>query len=157
MKTASGTGLVLVRFEAGEDVFAGLLMVFDDLRADAASVSGMVGSLQRVEYATAVCDPRGRPGYSRSVIRNGPIEIGSAQGQLGRNQAGRPELHLHGVFFTDVGTVFGGHVVEAEVLVTVEVALIPDRDVGWSRDYVQVEGSDPLPVLQPINTEGNAL
>ena len=155
MKTAAGTGLVLVRFEAGEDIVAGLLMAFDQLSADAASVTGMVGSLQRVEYATAVCDTRGRPGYSPSVVRNGPIEIGSAQGQLGRDSAGQPELHLHGVFVTSDGAVFGGHVIAANVLVTVEVALIPDRDVGWSRDYVRVKGSDPLPVLQPINTEGN--
>lgn len=65
MRTASGTGLILVRFETGEDIAAGLLVAFDQWGTEAASVTGMVGSLQRIKYSTAVCDQHGRPGRLR--------------------------------------------------------------------------------------------
>lgn len=154
MKVAVGAELVLVRLEPAEELCRSLLEAFAGLGAPAATVTGMVGSVRRLVYTTATC-AAGNPAYGPPRTATGPIEIGAAQGQLGREPDGDSQLHLHGVFAAEDGSTFGGHVLEAEVLITVELALLLSHGVGWRREYVRIRGSDPLPVLEPHLLAGN--
>jgi len=150
VRSAAGDRLLLVRFEPGDDVCGGLREAFATTEATAAVVTAVVGSVRHVRYLMAALDLDGRPSYSAEQTRSGAIEIGAAQGHLASSRDNvQAELHLHGLFVDDHGRAFGGHVLQADVLVTVEVALLLSYNLGWIRDHVVVEGSDPLPVLHP--------
>lgn len=150
--TASGStspGLTLLRLGPGEDVLAGLLDHLTASGASCAVVTAGIGSVEHARIAVAVQRPDGAVAYSDPAQVDGPTEVASLQGHLGREEDGSPTLHLHAVLARDDGEVIAGHVFALRVLVTFEIALLSSHTTGWRRSrQTQADGSD-LPILLP--------
>lgn len=141
--------VTLVRLGPGQDVLVALLDHLAGSGAPGAVVAAGIGSVEHAGIAVAVQRPNGAVAYSDVLEIDGPTEVASMQGHLGREDDGSPTLHLHAVLARDDGSVVAGHVVALRVLVTFEIALISSQAVGWRRSHAsQVDGS-ALPILLP--------
>jgi len=151
MDVEVGSSSALVHLEPGEVLHEGLVAAFEATGRRLPVVATCLGSLNFVDYGLAACDENGIVGPGIRFTRvNDAIEIGSMQGHIGVDALDNVSPHIHGVMFGREGECFGGHIFEARVLITIELTLIGEADVGWQRVHEPVLGSPPLPLLKPI-------
>jgi predicted DNA-binding protein with PD1-like motif len=146
---STAPGLTLLRLGPGEDILAALLDHLTASGGAGAVVTAGIGSVEHARIAVAVQRPDGTVAYSDQIELDGPTEVASLQGHLGREDDGSPTLHLHAALARDDGSVVAGHVFALRVLVTFEIALLSSHTTGWGRSrQPQADGSD-LPILLP--------
>ncbi len=151
MDVEVGSSSALVHLEPGEVLHEALCQVFEATGRRFPIVATCIGSLCYLDYGLAACDDKGIVGPGLRFTRvDDAIEIGGIQGHIGVDASQKPSPHLHGVMFGREGECFGGHIFEARVLITVEMALIGETDIGWQRVHEPVLGSPPLPLLKPV-------
>lgn len=146
---AQSPGLVLAALGPGEGLGEQLRRLLDVYEADAAVVATAIGSLDQLAFTTAQLGPGGSASYAAPTRLNGALEIAALQGNLGRNEDGLPELHLHGTFVCSDGSVVAGHFIEGRVLVTVEIGLLLGAGVRWLRTRCATANGATLPIFDP--------
>lgn len=135
--TSETVRTISVKLGADEDVPTALVETVEAERAPGAAVASAAGSLAALVYVLVEIGPDGRPAYSEPRRHDGTIELLALGGHIGRDDRGRPGFHLHGAFGLPSGKVVGGHLLEARVLVTLEVTLV----VGSAWNVVPWQGS----------------
>lgn len=149
MDIVVGSGAVLVHLGPDEVLHEAVLEAYERSGRAFPVVASCIGSLSYLDYGVAACVD-GIPGPGARFLReNDAIEIGGINGHVGFDAEGRPSTHLHGVMFGPDGSVFGGHIFEARVLITIEFALLGRNGPAWRRVHRPVSGSPPLPLLIP--------
>lgn len=113
-----GRTLVL-RIDAGEDVFTCFHAALDQSGAEALFIASAVGALSDVEFGVYSLE---RDSYERRP-RSGFLEIVSLSGNVLRKD-GEAFAHIHAVCSNPDLTLFGGHVMSARCGLTVEASLI---------------------------------
>jgi predicted DNA-binding protein with PD1-like motif len=150
VEIAISQGAVLVRLGPGEDLHDAVHEAFEQSNRGLPIVTSCIGSLSHLEYGVAACDEQGIPGPGLRFLRaDDAIEVGGIHGHVGVDAEDRPSAHLHGVMFGPDGSVMGGHVFVAKVLITMEFALLGQDAPQWVRVHRPVSGSPPLPLLIP--------
>jgi predicted DNA-binding protein with PD1-like motif len=130
-RETEGVRAISVRFRAGDDVCGGLAEIVAAEGAHGAVVVSAVGSLSEVSYVLATLGEDGRTAYTDELRVEGTIELLGLQGHFGRTESGEPAYHLHGSFGLEDGEIFGGHVLGARVLVTLEATLLVGPGAEW--------------------------
>ncbi len=154
MEIAVDIGAVLVRLGPGEDLHDAVHEAFERGKRAFPVLTSCIGSLSYLEYGLAGRDPHGIPGPGARFVReNDAVEVGGIHGHVGVDSDDMPSAHLHGVMFGSDGTVLGGHVFVAKVLITMEFALLGRGAPKWLRVHQPVSGSPPLPLLIPVDRE----
>ena len=154
MEIAVDKGAALVRLGPGEDLHDAVHEAFEMSNRTLPIVTSCIGSLSHLEYGLAACDELGVPGPGARFLRaDDALEVGGIHGHVGVDAEGRPSAHLHGVMFGPDGTVVGGHVFVAKVLITMEFALLGQGAPRWIRVHRPVSGSPPLPLLVPRDSD----
>jgi hypothetical protein len=99
----------------------------------------MVGSLAQATYFSVLPAPDTPCGlvYTDPVTVPGPLEIMSAQGTVGQDEAGNVTVHLHAAVMDGAGRGYGGHLAAVGNIVaaTVEVFLLETEGVTLRRRY----------------------
>lgn len=149
MEVTHTAQLALVRLGPGESVLDQLLEAYVQTDQQHSVIASAIGSLRSIGYALATMDPSGVPGRGERIGLEGALEIGSLQGHLGRDDAGQPAIHVHGTVFDATGRCIGGHIFDARVMITMEVALLGAPAMAWRRYHEAVEGSPPMPLFAP--------
>ncbi|MFW6210224.1 MAG: PPC domain-containing DNA-binding protein [Patescibacteria group bacterium] len=75
----------------------------------------------------------------------GPVEVASLTGNIVWHE-GEPRVHAHGVFTDTNNHAFGGHIVDMQVAVTLELIVTHYSEVSVERVHDMAIG---LPLLQP--------
>jgi len=108
---------LVVSFEPGEDIMAGMRKLCDERDVTAGMWSG-IGAVREVELAWYDVDEKE---YSIKTFKE-KLEIASLLGNVGRLE-GEVAVHAHGVFSGKDMQAFGGHVNRAIVGAACEVCL----------------------------------
>lgn len=126
--SAQGTlsKLVMARLHPGTDVIEGIADTCRQHGIKSGSITTCIGSLQRASFF--VVAPMDNPlggGYSDPIALQGPVELISSQGTVGRDDAGNLFIHLHGALSDRTGHTHGGHLITGAcpVLITCEVLI----------------------------------
>jgi uncharacterized protein len=139
MKTARQGSLVVARLERGERLPDDLLRLYQELDITGAFVHVGIGMITDVElgYFTG-------PGQYARKRFTGAYECLAIQGSICLYD-GQPTAHLHAMLANEDYSVFGGHLIAAEVALTLELELstysLPVRM------YRRVEEASGLPGL----------
>ncbi|MBW1692153.1 MAG: DNA-binding protein [Deltaproteobacteria bacterium] len=99
---------VTIRVLPGSDVIEGIEEACQNLGIKSGAIISCIGSLQRASV----------------LVAEGPLELLSGQGTIGREEEGEIiTVHIHGVVSDKEGHLHGGHLVRGEnpVLITCEV------------------------------------
>lgn len=106
---------VAARLLPGTDLMSGIEELCRENHISYAQISTCFGSLQKSSYHYLVSDPSVNLGanYGKLQQKQGPIEFLNGTGLVCQRDDAY-EIHLHGTFCDDQGTVFGGHLVKGE-------------------------------------------
>jgi predicted DNA-binding protein with PD1-like motif len=145
---ASPTEFRVLRLGTGEDFTSRLLEEFTATRAPGGSIVTAVGSFSEVTYGEGFYDPDGNLDM-REVTRNGdPFETGALTGHLGYNVAGDATAHVHALFATPDGSLFGGHIFGGKILLTLELTIALHSSAGWTMQPHDPEPHVPMSILR---------
>lgn len=108
----------------------------------AASLTG-IGAF---ESATLGFFDRGTKDYAKTEITE-PVEVLSLVGNIARDAAGAPKLHIHAVVSKRDGSAWGGHLLDATVWPTLEV--IVREEPAYLRRQSDAETGLPLIDVAP--------
>ncbi len=139
--------LVAVRLSPGTDMVEGIRAACGELHVGSGNIVSCIGSLRQTAYMVAVpLKNKIGAGYGDSVHEEGPIELLSGQGSIGREEGGELFIHLHAVMCDQNGRVFGGHVIagESPVLITAEIGILRAKGLEQKRTWDASVGMDIL-------------
>jgi len=118
---------IMIRVLPGSDVIESIEEVCTKQGITSGAIISCIGSLQRASFMVAVpLDNKIGAGYSEPRKLEGPLELLSGQGTIGRQQERESiAVHLHGVVSDKEGHLHGGHFIRGHnpVLITCEVML----------------------------------
>lgn len=140
-------GVVAVRLSPGTDMLEGIRAVCEELQLGSGNIVSCIGSLRRTAYLVAVpLENKIGAGYGDPVHEEGPLELLSGQGSIGREQGGAFFIHLHAVMCDQNGRVFGGHVIagESPVLITAEIGILRAKGLEQKRTWDASVGMELL-------------
>jgi predicted DNA-binding protein with PD1-like motif len=128
----AGVSALQIRLGPGEDVCGGIAAALARRGGRGGVVVSAVGSLAEASYVLVRLDAEGRPAYTEPRSIQGAIEVLGLHGHYGEAvETGELAFHLHGTFGLLDGTVVGGHLLAARVLVTFEATLLVGDAVEW--------------------------
>ncbi len=130
--------LVMIRVLPGSDIIEGIEEACRALDIQSGAISSCIGSLQKASFLIAVpLKTKVGEGYSDPINLDGPLELLSAQGTIGREQNGHLFIHMHGLLSDQDGNVHGGHLIKGEnpVLITCEIMISQVKGVKMVRTY----------------------
>jgi uncharacterized protein len=110
---------IVVVFDAGEEVVAGLLRFAKEQKLSAAHLTA-IGAFERV---TLGFFDLAKKDYNRIPIQQ-QVELISLVGNIAEDDDGQPKLHAHVVVGKSDGTAHGGHLLEAFVRPTLEIVIV---------------------------------
>lgn len=140
------TEFLVVRLGTGEDFTSRLREEFVASGARAGSIVSAIGSFAEIVYGEGFYHDNGSLDM-RQVVRSGqPFETGALSGHLGFTDSGDPISHVHGLFAQPDGRIFGGHVFEAKVLLTIELTLALPSSVAWTMQPHNPEAHVPMSI-----------
>ena len=113
-------GKVLIIVPKGEKLVATLTRELTELKIKGGLISGL-GALKDVELGYYHLEEKS---YLRKTFSEMDYELISLTGNLALKD-GSPFIHVHAALGDDKFQVFGGHLFEAVVAVTVEVTVVP--------------------------------
>jgi hypothetical protein len=125
-----------IRVLPGSDIIESIEEACLSLGIQSGCISSCIGSLRKAAFfVLRPMDNKMGAGYSSPVTLNGPLEILSAQGTIGRDEKGNPSVHLHGAVSDQEGRVHGGHFLKGKnaVLVTCEIMINAIDETQWLR------------------------
>lgn len=117
MFSAFNGDCIVVRLEVGEDVVESILEACRRHGVTQGFVQATIGMLENPEFAYFVSK-----GKYASRVFNGRFECLSLQGNIALRD-GEPMAHLHAMCADEEYRVFGGHVVQATVGLTLELLI----------------------------------
>jgi len=132
------SGVVMLRVLPGTDIIEGIEEVCRDLQINGGTIACCIGSLQRASFLIAVpLDNKIGAGYSEPRTVDGPLELLSAQGMIGKEEDGGLFVHLHGLLSNRDGGLCGGHLIRGgnPVLITCEIMISAVEGIGMKRRY----------------------
>jgi predicted DNA-binding protein with PD1-like motif len=110
---------LLLVFEPGEEVMAGLLSFASEQRLPGANFTA-IGAFERVTLG--FFEPQ-KKDYKRIPIEE-QVELVSLVGNIAHDREGQPRVHAHVVVGKSDGTAHGGHLLDAHVRPTLEIVLV---------------------------------
>ena len=129
---------IIARILPGTDLISGIDKICKDHQITNGAVVSAIGTL---EYATVVyvVSARDNPigvAYVPPKRIEGPLELLSAQGSIGKNHDQRRSIHLHGLMSAPDMGIYGGHLVEDgnPVLATAEILIEEAVGVDMRRE-----------------------
>jgi predicted DNA-binding protein with PD1-like motif len=129
----------MIRVLPGCDVIEGIEEACRKLGITSGAIVSCIGSLQRASVMVAVpLHNKIGAGYSQLRDLEGPLELLSGQGTIGREEQGNLiAVHMHGVVSDKQGRLHGGHFVKGHnpVLITCEVMLAQIEKIRIVRVY----------------------
>ncbi|WP_134702755.1 PPC domain-containing DNA-binding protein [Ammoniphilus sp. YIM 78166] len=130
------TGTLWGILTKGTDLMEGILQQCERHGIDAGQVT-CIGSLDEAYYVHGVEGPDGKPAYSDPVTFRGPMEILNGTGFLCRDEAGRLDLHFHGLVVDKQGQIRGGHFLKGKnpVLITLEFTVKTSKGIQAVRSF----------------------
>ena len=136
--TGSISKVLMIRVLPGSDIIEGIEEACQGLDIKSGAICSCIGSLQKASFLIAV-PLKNKPGagYSDPIDINGPLELLSAQGTIGREQNGDLFIHMHGLLSDQNGNVHGGHLIKGEnpVLITCEIMISQVEGMDMVRTY----------------------
>ncbi len=130
--------LVMIRVLPGSDIIEGIEETCQVHDIKCGAICSCIGSLQKASFLIAVpLKNKVGAGYSTPIDINGPLELLSAQGTIGREQNGGLFIHMHGLLSDQDGSVHGGHLIKGKnpVLITCEIMISQVEGVDMLRTY----------------------
>jgi predicted DNA-binding protein with PD1-like motif len=118
--------VMMIRLHPGQDLIEGIAEACLTHGLKSGVITSCIGSLQRASFFTVVPLPNKiGAGYGDPVVKEGPLELVSAQGTIGQDLEGKLLIHMHGALADSRGNVFGGHLIKGKcpVLVTCEAMI----------------------------------
>jgi predicted DNA-binding protein with PD1-like motif len=128
----------IIRVLPGFDVIEGIEEACRKLGITSGAIISCIGSLQRASVMIAVpLNNKVGAGYSEPIKLEGPLELLSGQGTIGREEEGNISIHMHVVISDKEGHLHGGHLVKGQnpVLITCEVMLARIEGIRIVRGY----------------------
>lgn len=120
---------VVVRMDSGEDIVEKVA----EIAGEYGISTGMVGGIGAVDDFTIGCYDVSTKQYVKKHF-TGPHEVTSLLGNVTRRD-GKPHVHLHITCGDSNGNVVGGHLINARISITGEIAInIIDGKVGRKLD-----------------------
>lgn len=135
---ACATPVLSLRIGAGADVISALVDVLRSHNHTSVAIVCAVGSLSSIDLCTVTAEG-GKVAYTNRRRLEGAIEVCSLAGHLSLDASGQPAGHFHGAFALEDGTMVGGHIFDARVLVTLELTLLAPAGVVWTVDQVSAD------------------
>ncbi|WP_457552201.1 PPC domain-containing DNA-binding protein [Desulfobacula sp.] len=148
---------VMIRIESGFDLIEEIENVCRKLEIESGMITCCIGSLQKAAYfLVAPLENRFGSGYGDPNILDGPLELLSGQGMIGKEENGEYFIHLHGLVSDKDRNVHGGHLIKGEnpVLITCEIMVSQIQGMKIIRTY------DPkvdMKVLMPFSQSKQTL
>lgn len=115
---AHGQRVFVAVLETGDEVMASLKRLAQEQRLSAAQITA-IGAFSRAVIAYFDWE---RKEYERIPVDE-QVEVASLIGDVARDEAGAPALHIHLVLGKRDGSALAGHLAEAYVRPTLEVVL----------------------------------
>lgn len=140
---------VWCRLGPGADPIQAITEVVGHLGLDSGSIVQCMGSFAQVALMIVVPDGHGGWRFSDPMVKQGPMEMVSAQGSWGRDgETGQVAVHLHGLVIDSEGRAHGGHFLPggSRVLATCEIGLLAAPGLTIRRAFDPAAG---CPVLKP--------
>lgn len=128
----------IIRVLPGFDVIEGIEEACRKLGITSGAIISCIGSLQRASVLVAVpLNNKIGAGYSEPRDLEGPLELLSGQGTIGREEEGNISIHMHVVISDKEGRLHGGHLIKGQnqVLITCEVMLARIEGIRIVRGY----------------------
>jgi hypothetical protein len=116
----------MVRLHPGQDLIEGITEACLTHELKSGAITSCIGSLQRASFFTVVPLPnKTGGGYGDPVVKEGPLELVSAQGTIGWDVEANLLIHMHGALADSRGNVFGGHLIKGKcpILITCEIMI----------------------------------
>jgi uncharacterized protein len=142
---------VMIRIEPGFDLIEGIEKVCRRIEIESGVITCCIGSLQRVAYLLPVpLENRFGSGYGDPNILEGPLELLSGQGMIGKEENGEYFIHLHGVVSDKDRNINGGHFIKGQttVLITCEIMVSQIQGMKMIRAY---DPTVDMKVLMPFS------
>jgi predicted DNA-binding protein with PD1-like motif len=128
----------IIRVLPGFDVIEGIEEACRKLGITSGAIISCIGSLQWASVLVAVpLNNKIGAGYSEPRYLEGPLELLSGQGTIGREEEGNISIHMHGVISDKEGRLHGGHLIKGQnpVLITCELMLARIEGIRIIRGY----------------------
>lgn len=109
----------IISLKLGQDLFPSILKCLKDAQLESAILTGL-GAVDDVEVAYYNLDTKS---YQTKMFE-GTFELVSLNGNMAYLD-GEPFLHIHAAIGTDEYQVYGGHIMQAKVGPSVEIAVTP--------------------------------
>ena len=124
------------RLKPDEEIVAGIRRYIEERNIKSGLVLGIIGSLNEVELSFL----KSVPGNYITVKYRGPLEIVSAQGNIGMDEDNSPIAHIHMVVSNEF-TAVGGHLTSGRIFTTAEVAILEfEGEVSIRRKHDEWSG-----------------
>lgn len=143
---ASPTEFRILRLGTGEDFTSRLLEEFTATGAPGGAIVSAIGSFADVTYGEAFYHPDGKLDMRQVTHRGNPLETGALSGHLGYKESGEAVAHVHGLFATTNGSLFGGHLFTGRILLTLELTIVLHSSAGWSMKLHNPEPCVPMSI-----------
>ncbi|KAH6954117.1 hypothetical protein HG530_015870 [Fusarium avenaceum] len=145
---ASPTEFRILRLGTGEDFRSRLLEEFKASGAAGGSVVSVVGSFDQMVIGEGFYHPNGDLDMRQVTRNDGPYETGSMSGHLGYTEEGEAIAHIHATFATADGSLFGGHMFEGRILLTLELTIALHSSAGWTMRVHDPEPHVPMSIIR---------
>lgn len=135
---------VVGRILPGVQLFEGIQQICEQYHIKYGVITALLGSL-RAGSIVCVMENEESPlgiSYSQGTIIEGPLEILSGQGMIGRGEEDEFQIHLHGLMVDKNLTIHGGHFIPEgnRVLATVEIMIQIVEDGEFLRKFDEETG-----------------
>lgn len=151
---AGGIGRVLIaRLRPGSDLIAGIRKLCTDFNIKNGYIPSCIGALYKTRYVYGKADPavKGDAGVSEEQIGSRIVQFLAAQGNIGRDESGQPQVHIHGIFCEE-GSVKGGHFDKPGNIVAATMEVVIQEVLGVDMSQRLDTEIDQL-CLYPVSTK----
>lgn len=126
--------VIAARILPGTDLIEGIEAICRNQQVDSGFIVSGIGSLQHATIVYVVPDTSAPTGASYATPRkvDGPLELVSLQGTIGRTKDQGVAVHAHGMVVGPDMKIWGGHLIVSgnPVLVTGEIMICPTPDIS---------------------------
>lgn len=140
--------IVAMRLAPNEDLIKGLLQVCQEHNIQNAIILSGLGSLNGARFYNPVVQPHKKAGYGYGELieMEGPLELLALSGMICNNDD-KLDPHIHFSVSDSEGRAYGGHVVEAKSLLTIDIVIGEVDKIQMGRSY---DESLEVKIFNPI-------